>query len=572
MLLADPVHLAALKQGVTTYILGQDGSAFAPASPTTMDYMRRYTAGFNGNPPEVRSEWRTVSEYLDRFDRATALNVAYLIPNGNVRLEIMGHDPRPARDEELQAMQRLVRDGMDAGAVGLSTGLDYIPSRHADAREIAALCEAIVLDGGVYVTHMRGYGPNAPEGMREVYEICEHSGVAGHISHYNGPADLLLPLIDEGRARGLDLTYDTYPYLQGSTILGMVALPPWVQEGGIEPTLERLADDRTRERLRSEWFSSETPYPLDTTTIAMVADEGFRWAEGKTVTEAAREADLSPGDFVVEILRASGMAVGIVGHRAGERTVEDVRAILRHPAHMAGSDGIFCGGFPHPRGWGAFARYLGHHTRDLGDYSWAEAVTHLATHAARRFRLTDRGLIRPGFAADIAIFDPTTIVDRSTYSAGRASPRECTTCWSMEGLSCTMASRPVKLPGVPYVVAESTVPSFAIIFFVTEFSTAPSVSYGVFSRFCESGSPAPRSCLIKQVGGCSTWSPPPFSGRQARGCNDVDSVDSRFRDRDVRAIGARDAGRSVSTTRRSGGGPGSSSAAGVRERVFHGFV
>jgi N-acyl-D-amino-acid deacylase len=419
MLLADPIHLPALRQGVTTYIIGQDGSAFAPAGPATLDYMRRYTAGFNGNPPEVDAGWRTVDEYLARFDRATALNVAYLIPNGNVRMEVMGLDPRPARDDELEAMQALVRRGMDAGAVGLSTGLDYIPSRYADAREIAALCAAIEPAGGIYVTHMRGYGPKAPEGMAEVYEIARSSGVSAHVSHYNGPADLLLPLIDQGRALGLDLTYDTYPYLAGSTILGMVALPPWVQAGGIAPTLERLADPATRARLNAEWFSTTTPYPLDTTTIAMVADPGWRWAEGLKVTEAADRAGLAAGDFVCEVLRASGMAVGIVGFRAGERTEADVRAILRHPAHMAGSDGIFCGGFPHPRGWGAFARYLGHHTRQLGDYTWAEAVTHLSTHAARRFRLTDRGLLRPGYVADIAVFDPFNVNDRSTYAAGR---------------------------------------------------------------------------------------------------------------------------------------------------------
>src|SRR3954447_1474766 len=419
MLLADPIHLPALRQGVTTYIIGQDGSAFAPAGPATLDYMRRYTAGFNGNPPEVVANWRTVDEYLARFDRATALNVAYLIPNGNVRMEVMGLDPRAATDDELRAMQRLVRQGMDAGAVGLSTGLDYIPSRYADAREIAALCEAIVPDGGIYVTHMRGYGPKAPEGMSEGYEIARSSGVSAHVSHYSGPADLLLPLIDQGRALGLDLTYDTYPYLAGSTILGMVALPPWVQAGGIDATLERLADPAIRARLNAEWFATPTPYPLDTTTIAMVADPDWRWAEGLKVTEAADRAGLAPGRFVCDILLASGMAVGIVGFRAGDRTEADVRAILRHPAHMAGSDGIFCGGFPHPRGWGAFARYLGYHTRQLGDYNWPEAITHLAAHAARRFRLTDRGLIRPGYAADIAVFDPATVTDCSTYAAGR---------------------------------------------------------------------------------------------------------------------------------------------------------
>jgi N-acyl-D-amino-acid deacylase len=419
MLLSDPVHLPALRQGVTTYLIGQDGSSFAPASPATLDYMRRYTAGFNGNPAGLSYDWRTVDQYLTHFDRRVAINVAYLIPNGNIRMEVMGLDPRPARDDELRAMQKLVREAMDAGAIGLSTGLDYIPSLYADAREIAALCEAIVAVNGVYVTHMRGYGPRAAAGMREVYEIARSSGVPSHVSHYNGRADLLLSLIDEGRALGLDLTYDTYPYLAGSTILGMVALPAWVQEGGIEPTVSRLRDTNVRARLKSEWFSEPTPYELDKTTIAMVASPEWRWAEGQTVTAAAEQAKLHPGEFVCEILSASDMAVGIVGFRPGDRNDDDMRAILRHPAHMAGSDGIFCGSFPHPRGWGAFARYLGHHTRQLGDYSWPEAITHLATHAARRFRLTDRGLIRPGFVADIAVFDPATVIDRSTYADGR---------------------------------------------------------------------------------------------------------------------------------------------------------
>jgi N-acyl-D-amino-acid deacylase len=419
MLLTDPIHLPAMRQGVTTYLIGQDGSSFAPASPATLDYMRRYTAGFNGNPTGPPYDWRTVDEYLARFDRNVSINVAYLIPNGNIRMEVMGLDPRPARDDEIRAMQKLVRDGMDAGAIGLSTGLDYIPSRYADAREISALCEPIVAENGVYVTHMRGYGPRAAFGMREVFDIARATDVPAHVSHYNGPAEALLSLVDQGQALGLDLTYDTYPYLAGSTILGMVALPAWVQEGGIAATVARLNDPSVRARLRSEWFAVGTPYALESTTISMVAHPEWRWAEGHTVTQAAELAKRHPGDFVCEILAASGMAVGIVGFRPGERTEADIRAILRHPAHMAGSDGIFCGSFPHPRGWGAFARYLGYHTRKLQDYSWAEAVTHLATHAARRFRLTNRGMLRSGFVADIAVFDPTNVTDRSTYAAGR---------------------------------------------------------------------------------------------------------------------------------------------------------
>ena len=162
------------------------------------------------------------------------------MPNGNVRMEVMGLDPRPATDDELRAMQRLVRQGMDEGAVGLSTGLDYIPSRYADAREIAALCEEIAPEGGVYVTHMRGYGPNAPVGMEEVYEIARSANVASHVSHYNGPADLLLPLIDQGRCDGArpDVRHLPLPRRQHDPWHGRAS--PWVQEGGIEATLERL--------------------------------------------------------------------------------------------------------------------------------------------------------------------------------------------------------------------------------------------------------------------------------------------------------------------------------------------
>lgn len=419
MLLADPIHLPGLRQGVTTYIIGQDGSSFAPASPTTLDYMRRYTAGFNGNPSNVGSVWESVGEYLAQFDRRTAINVGYLIPNGNVRMEVLGTDPRPATDDELRAMRRLVRRGMEEGALGLSTGLDYIPSRYADVREIASLCEEIADLDGVYVSHIRAYGPRTEVGMRELCEIAEKADVPAHVSHYNGRAELLSSLIDQGRARGLDLTFDSYPYIAGSTILGMVALPAWVQEGPVAATVERLGDRAIRNRLKAEWFPTSGPYPLDATTISAVAVPDWRWAEGKTITAGAREAGMDPADFICDLLIASGMEVGVLAYRPGERTEADFRALLRHPAHMAGSDGIFTGGYPHPRGWGAFARYLGYHTRELGDYTWPEAVTHLSTHAARRFRLTDRGLIRAGYVADVAVFDPATVGDRATYAAGR---------------------------------------------------------------------------------------------------------------------------------------------------------
>ena len=419
-LLADPIHLPALLQGVTTYIIGQDGSAFAPGSPATLEYMRKYTAGFNGLFPEVSNSWNDVPSYLEKYNQTSALNVAFLVPNGNIRLEVIGHDPRPATPAEIRAMQRMVEQALDAGAVGLSSGLDYIPSKYADTAELAAICEPLVPANGVYVTHMRGYGKNAPVGMAEVYEISRRTGVASHISHYHGHASIMLPLLDEGREEGLDLTVDTYPYMAGSTILGMAALPAWIQEGGIEPTLERLAVKSNRERLTTEWFSQPLANALEGLCLSMAVNPEWRWVEGLMVTEAAERSGRSVCDFICDILIDCNLAVGVVAHRGADRTEADVVSILKHPAHMAGSDGIFTGSRPHPRGYGAFARYLGYHTRERGDYTWGQASVHLSSHAARRFRLLDRGLIRQGMAADIAIYDPQTIGDTSSYEQGKS--------------------------------------------------------------------------------------------------------------------------------------------------------
>ncbi len=416
MLLADPLHEPAIRQGVTTYLLGQDGVAMAPASPATLDYMRHYTAGFGGNPP-LEQRWASVAEYLACFDRRVALNVAYLIPNGNVRLEVMGLATRPPTGDELRQMGRLVREGMEQGAVGLSSGLDYIPSRYAGTEELIALCREMAPSGGVYVTHMRRYDPEGLLGsMDEVYRIGREAGVAVHISHFNCQAEHGLPKIDAGRADGIDVTYDLYCYLAGSSILGMVALPPEVQEGGVGPTVARLRDPAVRGRLR-DWFAAPR-VPAEIIRLSYVAAPEYRQHEGQALDRAAAAAGQDVADFVCDLLVASNLAVGCVVPQR-HRTQADVTQLIKHPAMMAGSDGIFTGGFPHPRGWGCFARYLGHHVR--GDHTWTleQAVQHLAAHAARRFGLRDRGLLRPGMAADVVVFDPDAIADLATYEDGR---------------------------------------------------------------------------------------------------------------------------------------------------------
>jgi N-acyl-D-amino-acid deacylase len=414
-LLVDPYHEPAIRQGVTTYLVGQDGVAFAPGSPDTLEYMRRYTAGFSGGH-RVERTWDGVAGYLGQFDRRCALNVATLVPNGNVRMDVMGLATRPPTADELVRMRRLVREGMEQGAVGLSSGLDYIPSRYAEEAELAALCEEVAPFGGVYVTHMRSYRPEGIEAATdEVYRIGRRAGCAVHISHFNGRATQVIPKIDRGRADGIDVTYDLYPYLAGSSILAAVALPPWVQEGGIDVTLGRLRDPDTRQKLR-EWFAAPR-VPLESVRLSAVPAERYHHHEGRTLAEAARTDGRELGEFVCELLLACGMAAGCVAPHV-RRDESDVRALTAHPAMMAGSDGIYVGGRPHPRGTGAFARYLGPYVRD-GVWTLEQAVSHLSYHAARRFGLTDRGLVRPGMAADVVVFDPDTVADRSTYEDGK---------------------------------------------------------------------------------------------------------------------------------------------------------
>lgn len=416
-LLADPLHEQGVRQGVTTHVIGQDGVAFAPAAPGTMAYMRRYTAGFNGNCPTPGREWRSVTKFLSQFDGQCSINACTLVPNGNVRMEVMGLDPRKPNPIELAKMKALVREGMEQGAVGLSSGLDYVPSLYADEDELAALCEAISPFGGVYVTHMRGYTPQkAPAALREVFNIGKRASCAVHVSHFNCLADQTIPLLDAARAEGVDVTFDLYCYLFGSTIVAMLTLPPETLEGGIEPTVQRLKLPATRKKLEPAFTNPR--FPIETIRLASLPSDQYRHLEGKTLSDAAAECRQSVLDFTCDLLIATDLAAGCVIRHFAQRQDDDVLKLMRHPLMMAGSDGIYVGGKPHPRGTGCFARYLGHHVR-RGDWSLEEAVMKCSYHAARRFGLKDRGLIREGLAADVVVFDAERIADRSTYDDGK---------------------------------------------------------------------------------------------------------------------------------------------------------
>jgi len=414
----DRFYELLLSQGVTTLVVGQDGVAFAPGTPEVLDFMHDTTAGFNGRVPPGTFTWRDVGGYLKRLDGASRVNAAVLIPNGNVRMMAMGLADRRATPAELATMRRIVRDNMEQGAVGLSSGLDYVPSLYADEDELAALCEEIAPFGGVYVTHMRGYSPSRFDlGMTEALNIGRRAKCAVHISHFNVVAAQGLAAVDAARAEGLDVTFDLYPYLYGSTTLAMLTLPVALLAGGVAATLARLDDPAVRRALDAEFAAPR--FPLETIRFTHLPHRDWHQFEARLLTDAAAEAGLAPAEFVRQALVATRLQAGCIVRHFTERQESDVVALMNHPAMVAGSDGVYCGFNPHPRGSGCFARYLGDLVRD-GTWLLETAVRRCAYAPARRHGLADRGLLAPGMAADVVAFHPRTFHATSTYELGKS--------------------------------------------------------------------------------------------------------------------------------------------------------
>lgn len=411
------VQAAYLHQGVTTVILGQDGVSFAPGDASAVAYAGRYFRAVNGPAPAGYRDGVTVAELLAAHDRRGAINAAYLVPAGTVRAQVVGLSPGQPDAAQLGRMVGLVEEGLGDGAVGLSTGLDYVPGQFADASELAALCAPVAAAGGVYVSHLRGYRRERITGaIGEAARIAADSGAGGHVSHLHGPAGVVEAALESARRDlGVSLTHDSYPYLRGNTILAMLVLPAELQAGGIGTTLLRLAEPGVRDHLRHTWLPALGPR-LGTATLTFLGHPDFRWAEGMKLSEAARTWDHGDvADFICTALTECDLAVGCVMDNGPDRTEDDVRQLLRRPSHMASSDAIFLGRHPHPRGWGAFARLLGRHVRELGDWTWGQAACHLSGHAARRFGLAGRGTVAPGHIADLAVIDPAAITDTATY-------------------------------------------------------------------------------------------------------------------------------------------------------------
>ncbi|MFH8678457.1 amidohydrolase family protein [Streptomyces lydicus] len=438
-LLRDPAHEAKAAQGVTLEVIGQDGLSYAPVDDRTLAEVRAQITGWNGGGPgdtSVDFDWRTVGEYLDRLDhgfdgRGIAVNAAYLIPQGTVRMLALGWEDRDATPDELTRMRQLVAEGLEQGAVGLSSGLTYTPGMYASDAELTELCRVVARYDGYYCPHHRSYGAGALQAYEEMLALTREAGCALHLAHATmnfgvneGRAPDLLALLDEALDAGADLTLDTYPYTPGCTTL-VAMLPSWASEGGPEAILARLKDDATAARIRHAMEVDGAdgchgvPIDWDAIEISGVADPALAGHVGRTVARTAAARGEEPWVTARRLLLDDRLGSTILQHVGHE---DNVRAIMRHRVHTGGSDGILQGDKPHPRAYGTFPHYLGHYVRELGVLSLEECVAHLTARPAARLRLPDRGLVREGYRADLVLFDPDTVAAGATYDAPRTLP------------------------------------------------------------------------------------------------------------------------------------------------------
>lgn len=431
-LLTDPGHLPKITQGVTTEVIGQDGLSYAPIDEAALTVVRKQIAGWNGNPADFDFSWRTVAQYLDRLDEGITPNAAYLVPQGTLRLLVVGSEQRAATTAEIDRMCAVLAQSLDEGAVGMSSGLTYTPGMYADTGELAALCSVVASYGGFYAPHTRSYGAGALEAYAEMIGLAESTGCALHLTHATmnfgvnrGRAPEFLAMLARARAEGCDITLDTYPYLPGSTTLSAL-LPSWAMSGGPDAALARLDDPAQRARITADVDVNGSDgchgvtVEWETIQISGVGDDTLAEQVGRTVAEIAADRGEAPVEVFFDLLRRDQLATTILQHVGHE---ENVRAIMVDPGHMGGSDGLLVGARPHPRAWGTFPRYLSRYVRELAVLGLEECVHHLTGRPAARLRLADRGLVRTGYAADLVVFDPATIHDTATFEHPKQQAR-----------------------------------------------------------------------------------------------------------------------------------------------------
>ncbi len=427
-LMHDGRGLSDIKQGVTLEVFGE-GESMGPLNETMK---RRMQAGQGDIKYDVT--WTTLGEFLDHLvEGGVSPNVGSFVGATTVRIHEVGHEDRAPTEEELARMQDLVRQAMEEGAFGVGSSLIYAPAWYASTDELTALAEATAEHGGMYITHLRSEGDRLLEAMDEAIGIGRDAGVPTEIYHLKmagsdnwNKFDDVVARIDEARSSGHRVTTNMYLYTAGSTGLD-AAMPPWVQEGGLQEWRRRLQDPelraRTLEEMRVPSDEWESLYLLagspERVVLTSFRQDSLRHLIGKTLAEVAALRGTSPEEAAMDLVVHDNSRVGVVYHMMSE---ENIRRQIELPYMSFGSDagafapeGIFLNSQPHPRAYGNFARLLGRYVRDEQVISLEEAVRRLTSLPAENLGIDRRGTLTPGYFADVVVFDPDEIHDPATF-------------------------------------------------------------------------------------------------------------------------------------------------------------
>ncbi|MBP1993154.1 N-acyl-D-amino-acid deacylase family protein [Paenibacillus eucommiae] len=427
LIMDQPLGQIKLLQGVTTEVVGNCGLAPAPYFQETADMLRQYVEPVIGDTGLVWN-WNTVGQFMDALEKNVASeNVATYVAHGALRIAAMGFANRPANQEELRRMKFLLEEGLKAGAIGLSIGLLYAPGSYTTKEEIAELCSVLPAYDGLLATHIRGEGSTLLTSISEVIWIAETSEVPLHVCHLKaagrrnwGIMAEALTLIDQARARGMDVTCDVYPYNASSTMLTTL-LPPWVLEGGIDALLQRIKDPAVRRQVRAElaeerkdWDNLLASTGWKAVVVSSVQTEANRHLEGLHMEEIAEMRGQHPAECVMDLLLEEEGKVAMVYFLMSD---EDVDQAVQYDYSLVISDSLGCTtGKPHPRLYGAFPRLFARYVRERKLLSLEQAVRKVTSFPVQRFKLGRRGRLDEGYRADIVLFDPERIQDMATYT------------------------------------------------------------------------------------------------------------------------------------------------------------
>ena len=421
VILSEPLHEPKVHQGITTELVGVDGNSYAPFRSHD-DFLRfvELNSGLDGNPP-LPGQWSTVEQYLKMFDRKVAVNIAYILGNSPVRIDAIGWDDKPATQADIANMKAMIREAMEEGAVGLSTGLDYPPGNFADTDEIVELSKQVAEMGGIYHTHVRyRLGDQFLDPFREAIEIGQRRGTPLHITHFyqrspsTGGGHRLIRFIEDAQGEGQDITFDSYPYVLGSTRI-LIVFPDWTHDGGPEKLKEVLRSEDGRERLRRE-IGPRAPTWHDMWLTYFKRPENHQY-EGRSVSEIAEMMGKHPVDAICDLLLAEDLQTCYVAAGANGNTLP---AFVTHPMSMVGSDAVLLGDFPSPRTYGCFPVILAEFVREERQMSLPEAIRKMTSFPAQRLGLPDRGILRDGMKADITVFHPGNV----SAPATRTEPKQ----------------------------------------------------------------------------------------------------------------------------------------------------